>query len=184
MTELEHLVAKLDEIAASRSVESTYAEVISLMEEAIALPSGLVTLVIRYAERSEPILLRPLSFLTAQTISREGPATGCTSLLYLLEHLHCDDESTRVNLASGLHLLAMHRALPQQPPPELALFLDQGLRGGPLLRDAVVPATAAILAAGVQFSESERELLRSALEPLEYQDPDWVTRALEALSKA
>jgi len=129
----------------------------------------------------EPLLLRPLTFFAAQTISKKGPEAGAAAVLQLLDQLRCDDESTGSNLASALHLLAMHRALPQQAPPQLAVFLGKGLRNGQVLRDAVVPATAAILAARVRFTDSERTQLRSALEALQDQDPEWVDRALKAL---
>jgi hypothetical protein len=182
MSNLEHLMGRIDELAVPPYEQADMDAVMALMEESVVQAGGLEALVKRYAGRPEPLLLRPLTFFAAQTVSRQGRAAVSAAVLRLLDQLRCDDESARTNLASALHLLAMYRALPEQAPPRLAPFLEEALRNGDMLRSAAVPATAAILAAGVRFTDSERVQLRTALKPLQEQDPELVDGALEALN--
>jgi hypothetical protein len=181
MTDLAAITTRLDQLAPRAADAPTLEEVFSLMERAAASPAGLDTLVARYAARSEPLLLRPLTFLVARAISAQGPAAGAAPTLQLVERLRCDDESVRINLASALHLLAMHRALPEHPPARMAAFLIESLHGGPAPRDAAVPAVAAALAAGVHFTDGELSRLRTALKALRDEDPEWAAAALKMI---
>jgi len=138
----------------------------TVVEQAAVRSDGLEMLIDRIGSHEGARFLRPLTFLLARTISRDGPSPRlAAAAIMLVIRMRCTDETARSNLLTALDLLARHGAFPapHHPPPRLAAFLEECLGGGRTLRATAVGATTTLLEAGVRFGIDDLRSLRASL---------------------
>lgn len=158
---------------------------LDLMEHACREVAGLEQLVRRYGASTNPVLLRPLSFLLAVAADHLKEPDPAKWIIDVVTGLQCNDATTRVNLLTALHRLAIaERLVPAEGPPPggLLSFVERSLHGDDMEQSAALGVLMCLHEDGLlgRFHDEETSRLRATLSGMRPPDEE-IRLDLEAL---
>jgi hypothetical protein len=150
---------------------------LELMEHACREVAGLEQLVRRYGASTNPVLLRPLSFVLALAAEHLKEPGQVKWIIDVATGLRYDDATTRINLLTALHQLAIAELLvPVEgaPPAGVLSFVERSLHGDDMEQSAALGVLLCLHRDGLlgRFGDEETRRLRATLSGMRPEDEE------------